>query len=428
MMGLINMAAKGRNGDTRMAHVTPGEVVIPKEVAALRPDLVAHVANQVRSMGGNPESLTVGRGRINPQTGVEEFATQAEVEKAYQETLGRAPDAGGLAYWMGQNDLGAFKSVAAPELKSNAAAAVNTAYQGNFGREADTAGADYWTGQINSGAIGGISDLNKAMNAGAQGDDIKAHADAAQYSTAWNPDTNPNGQLTYDADKNQWNPLVKKPVTPAPGNYVAAQQGNAVTPTQTMRTVDKPTETVAGQIAGIIAQNSPLSQLAETRSLQRMNERGLINSGMAVGEGQKALYDSALPIATADANVYGNAANINVGTANDFAKTNAATQNQINQFNAAQQNAVWATALSEQNKLLLSSNDTKKGINMQMQQAVQSIQNNYANALAQIMNSTTMDAASKTAAKNQLDLWMNNSISQQGSIAGVNLDAILSGL
>jgi len=38
-MGLLNsVAAQGRNGDTRLAHVTPGEVVIPKEVAAIRPD------------------------------------------------------------------------------------------------------------------------------------------------------------------------------------------------------------------------------------------------------------------------------------------------------------------------------------------------------------------------------------------------------
>lgn len=424
MAGLISMAAKGRNGDTRMAHVTPGEVVIPKEVADLRPDLVAHVSDQVRSMGGNPENLTVGRGRINPQTGVEEFATQAEVEKAYQDTLGRAPDAGGLAYWMGQGNLDAFKSVAAPEIASN----VDTAYQTNFGRDADTAGSNYWKEQVSSGNIGSVADLSSAMLAGAQGGDVTAHADKAQYSTAWNPATDPNGQLTYDADKNQWNPTVKKPLATTAPLLTAAQQGAAVTPTQTMRTVDPDKETVAGQVRGIIAANSPLMQQAEARSQQQMNARGLLNSSIAVGAGQSALYDAALPIGTADANVYGNAANTNVNTANDFSKTNAAAQNQINQFNASQANTVALAALTAENQRLISQTDANKGVNMQMASAVQSIQNNYASQLAAIMSNTTMDAASKSAAKSQLDAWLNNSISQQGSLAGVNLDSILAGV
>ncbi len=60
-------------------------------------------------------------------------------------------------------------------------------------------------------------------------------------------------------------------------------------------------QTVANQLQGIIAAESPLMQQAQTRSMQGMNERGLLNSSMAVGAGQSALYDAALPIAQADA-------------------------------------------------------------------------------------------------------------------------------
>jgi hypothetical protein len=83
-MGFLQDAAgKGRGGDTRVAHVTPGEVVIPKEVVAIRPDLVRHVMTQLKQMGGNPKNIIVGRGRVNPSTGIEEFATAEEVEAAY---------------------------------------------------------------------------------------------------------------------------------------------------------------------------------------------------------------------------------------------------------------------------------------------------------------------------------------------------------
>lgn len=109
MTGLLGLSQMGRNGDTQVAHLTPGEVVIPKEVAALRPDLVAHVANQIRQMGGNPQNTVVGRGRINPQTGIQEFATEAEVQAAYQSNFGRAADPEGLKYWMGQDSLGGMQ-------------------------------------------------------------------------------------------------------------------------------------------------------------------------------------------------------------------------------------------------------------------------------------------------------------------------------
>jgi hypothetical protein len=65
--------------------------------------------------------------------------------------------------------------------------------------------------------------------------------------------------------------------------------------------IDPSTDTVEGRVEGIIAKNSAPMQLNKTRALQEMNERGLVNTSMAVGAGQNALYDWAVPIATEDA-------------------------------------------------------------------------------------------------------------------------------
>lgn len=70
----------------------------------------------------------------------------------------------------------------------------------------------------------------------------------------------------------------------------------------------KPDQTVAGQIKGLIDQDSPLMQQAEARARTAANSRGLINSSMAVGAGHAALYDAALPIAAADAATHERAA------------------------------------------------------------------------------------------------------------------------
>ena len=63
----------------------------------------------------------------------------------------------------------------------------------------------------------------------------------------------------------------------------------------------QPNQTVQSQVRDIINDNSPLMEQAETRALQKANARGLINSSIAVGAGQSALYDAAMPIATQDA-------------------------------------------------------------------------------------------------------------------------------
>lgn len=154
----------------------------------------------------------------------------------------------------------------------------------------------------------------------------------------------------------------------------SATQAQASTPTSVGYkpnefTVNKES-TVAGQLDSVIKQDSPLLQQArrraELKSAQAMNDRGLLNTSLAVGSATEAadaaLYDRALPIAQADAQTYGTAAtnttnaqnaafyakmqadnaasmraaelNTNVSMANADAKTkaDAATAGTANQF------------------------------------------------------------------------------------------------
>lgn len=92
-------------------------------------------------------------------------------------------------------------------------------------------------------------------------------------------------------------------------------------------TVDK-NQTVQGQVEGIVDKNSPLMQQAERRALEQMNGRGLLNSSLAIGAGQSAVYDAALPIAQQDANTYFTANQKTVDAQNAALNFGAAAKNQ----------------------------------------------------------------------------------------------------
>ena len=83
MADMVQMiAAEGRGGDTTLAHLTPGEVVLP--VAAMQdPDFETAVENRFNEIGLDPEQYVVGAGiaSLNPMTGLEEFGFFKKVGK-----------------------------------------------------------------------------------------------------------------------------------------------------------------------------------------------------------------------------------------------------------------------------------------------------------------------------------------------------------
>lgn len=97
-------------------------------------------------------------------------------------------------------------------------------------------------------------------------------------------------------------------------------------------------QTVQNQLTGIIDANSPLMQQARTGALQQMNQRGLINSSMAVGAGQEAVIRQALPIAQQDAQTFARSGEFNANAANQMAQFNTGQTNTASQFGAAASN------------------------------------------------------------------------------------------
>jgi hypothetical protein len=66
------LALQGRGRDTAVAHVEPGEMVIPR--AMLTPEVMELIAAEAQRRGIDPRRLRVGgQGSINPATGAEEF-------------------------------------------------------------------------------------------------------------------------------------------------------------------------------------------------------------------------------------------------------------------------------------------------------------------------------------------------------------------
>ncbi len=70
-----DMARYGRNGDTMMAHVAPGEMVVPQDVLQENPEVAQGLGVAFRDSGMDPLRYTVGSGynSINPATGEPEF-------------------------------------------------------------------------------------------------------------------------------------------------------------------------------------------------------------------------------------------------------------------------------------------------------------------------------------------------------------------
>jgi hypothetical protein len=118
-------------------------------------------------------------------------------------------------------------------------------------------------------------------------------------------------QSSFDPDSGVFGVQTATAGTPAPTTPTMLNLGDL-----DRRTVDAGKETVAGQLDSILKQDSPLMESARARAKQEANSRGLLNSTMAATAGEKAMIDSAMPIAQADAGTHGKAADYNVALVN----------------------------------------------------------------------------------------------------------------
>lgn len=94
-----------------------------------------------------------------------------------------------------------------------------------------------------------------------------------------------------------------------------------------------PEQTVQGQLNNVLGSGSSLMQRAKAQGLETAQQRGLLNSNMAVGAAQGAMIDKALPIAQRDAEITADSYKTNATAQTDASAFGAQAINRANEFN-----------------------------------------------------------------------------------------------
>jgi hypothetical protein len=81
------LALQGRGSDQELAHLEPGEVVIPR--ALMTPVLLSAIEAEARRQGLDVQGMVVGEGSasVNPATGIEEFGLWDWVKRNFKTEL-----------------------------------------------------------------------------------------------------------------------------------------------------------------------------------------------------------------------------------------------------------------------------------------------------------------------------------------------------
>lgn len=228
----------------------------------------------------------------------------------------------------------------------------------------------------------------------------------------------------------------------APTTFVAPApaESQVITPPPTPPTPPAPAaltpdQTVQGRVKNIIDENSPLMQQAMARAAAKANDRGLLNSSLAVGAGQAAVLDAATPIATADAQsstqlALGNQqAQTQRYTADLAAKTQTDMQAVDNAFKTTFQTADTAAKLKLQEAHDLVTKDIAQveanyKTLMQSSASATEVYRTTMSNIANIFADTSISAGDKATVINGYLGWMKQSMNLIGSVNGVDLTGL----
>lgn len=216
---------------------------------------------------------------------------------------------------------------------------------------------------------------------------------------------------------------VVNTATPTPSIQAPTMTATGYAPTQ--RTVDAGTETVQGQMQGLMRSDNPLIEQARTGANQQMNSRGLLNSSMAVQASDQAAYNAALPIAQADANIYGTASQQNMATQNEALRTNASFANDAGKLNLGAEMDTLKSNLDTATKVRLTNIEADYKTLIQTSASAGEIYKGTLSAIANITADPNMTAASKATAMNGLFSRMGVAMNLIGSINGVDVSGLL---
>lgn len=230
-----------------------------------------------------------------------------------------------------------------------------------------------------------------------------------------------------EQDQSQFNPggFITKPM-PAPDpetgkppatGYTAASYTPKAFETQ-------PQQTVAGQLKGIISEDSPLMQQAARRAREAANARGLLNSSIAVGEAQQAVIREALPIAQQDAATWQR------NLENTINAQHAQLAQQASAENTAMGQLTQALTqrelqyIGEDTKLFLGKLDADNRQLLQTNASAAQMFNEVAKNIAAIAADTRMSREAKDAATTTQLNMLNEGLQQLSEVARTDQAAI----
>jgi predicted amidohydrolase YtcJ len=201
--------------------------------------------------------------------------------------------------------------------------------------------------------------------------------------------------------------------------------GQAATYNSAQRTVDPTKETVAGQMKGLIDENSPTMQMARTSANQQMNSRGLFNSSLAVTASDQAAYAAALPIAQADASVYDTNAKQNLAYQNEALKTNTAGINDMTGKNLSATVDAMKSNMDAAMKTQLATIEADYKTTMQNSATASEMYKQTVKNISDIQANKDMTLAAKQAAVDNQFYLMKQGFEIAGAIGNMNLGELL---
>lgn len=255
-----------------------------------------------------------------------------KITNAYKNVYGSTPTQDNINYWTNKLNTAPDRNAVYDEFLQQGK---NTNQQANYALTADQAVATPLSTPTSNGGLLGSPNWGVTNNGNA----------IATGPALVDPNTIQSG--IADAYKPSANIDLSKIAAPQYSGVDVGQIGNVTAGTaqatlapSTVQgyTADKMTVNndmlVENRLNSIINKDNPLMQSARTAALQGMNSRGLLNSSMAGEAAQKAVIDSAMPIAQQDAETYRIAAKSNQDAENEARQFVAQAQNQRDIDNA----------------------------------------------------------------------------------------------
>lgn len=222
------------------------------------------------------------------------------------------------------------------------------------------------------------------------------------------------------ADNSATNPSPTVAPTTTPNAYTPAQAADPA-----KWNVDS-NQTVSGQITQLIDQNSPLMEQARTNAKQAANQRGLVNSAMAVSAGESAAYQAALPIAQQDAETNARASSYNTEATNQNSQFNTTAQNAALSQGSQQQSQADLQKELQQADLRFQQIQLDNQTLLQTNAQAADLMNQATGVLNNILMNPKMSAEAKTRASAQIYANLQSQLRLIGATSGLDLGSLLS--